>query len=77
LVLSSGKNNGENQTRLAFPVKKVPTPGNLRESYRKNERSLTAGELVTFYSAADHRLAEIIMNKLFDKIPASVWQHVR
>lgn len=43
----------------------------------KNERSLTAEELETFYSAADHRLAEIIMGKLFDKIPASVWQHVR
>ncbi|ECP2364621.1 hypothetical protein IAJ37_004821 [Salmonella enterica] len=33
--------------------------------------------MVKFYSAADHRLAEIIMNKLFDKIPVSVWQHVR
>ncbi|MDM7069495.1 Hha/YmoA family nucleoid-associated regulatory protein, partial [Enterobacter hormaechei] len=28
-------------------------------------------------SAADHRLAELTMNKLYDKIPSSVWKFVR
>ncbi|EMG0073481.1 transcriptional regulator, partial [Enterobacter hormaechei] len=27
--------------------------------------------------AADHRLAELTMNKLYDKIPSSVWKFVR
>ncbi|MBW6090876.1 hemolysin expression modulator Hha [Escherichia coli] len=30
-----------------------------------------------FYSAADHRLAELTMNKLYDKIPSSVWKFIR
>ncbi|HCQ8023526.1 MULTISPECIES: hemolysin expression modulator Hha [Enterobacteriaceae] len=60
-----------------FQLRKCQHRETLEKVIEKNERSLTAGELVTFYSAADHRLVEIIMNKLFDKIPASVWQHVR
>lgn len=60
-----------------FQLRKCQFRETLDKIIEKNEHSLSAGELVTFYSAADHRLAEIIMNKLFDKIPASVWQHVR
>ncbi|WMY75573.1 hemolysin expression modulator Hha [Buttiauxella selenatireducens] len=30
-----------------------------------------------FNSAADHRLAELTVNKLFDKIPASVWKLIK
>ncbi|EFF2379823.1 transcriptional regulator, partial [Salmonella enterica subsp. enterica serovar Heidelberg] len=26
---------------------------------------------------ADHRLAELTMNKLYDKIPSSVWKFIR
>ncbi|WP_277421709.1 Hha/YmoA family nucleoid-associated regulatory protein, partial [Citrobacter freundii] len=29
------------------------------------------------YPAADHRLAELTMNKLYDKIPTSVWKFIR
>ncbi|ECB2952088.1 hemolysin activation protein, partial [Salmonella enterica subsp. enterica] len=25
----------------------------------------------------DHRLAELTMNKLYDKVPASVWKYVQ
>ncbi|ENL6119096.1 hemolysin expression modulator Hha [Salmonella enterica] len=60
-----------------FQLRKCQFRKTLDKIIEKNEHSLSAGELVTFYSAADHRLAEITMNKLFDKIPASVWQHVR
>ncbi|HDT1380075.1 TPA: hemolysin expression modulator Hha [Klebsiella aerogenes] len=38
----------------------------------KNKYELSNDELETFYSAADHRLAELTMGKLYDKIPASV-----
>lgn len=43
----------------------------------KNKYELTNEQLETFYAAADHRLAELTMGKLYDKIPATVWQHVR
>lgn len=43
----------------------------------KNKYELSNEELAVFYSAADHRLAELTMNKLYDKIPVSVWKYVR
>ncbi|WP_244157321.1 Hha/YmoA family nucleoid-associated regulatory protein [Serratia oryzae] len=39
----------------------------------KNKYDLTNDQLETFYSAADHRLAELTMGKLYDKIPATAW----
>ncbi|MGS9235758.1 Hha/YmoA family nucleoid-associated regulatory protein, partial [Salmonella enterica subsp. enterica serovar Infantis] len=30
-----------------------------------------------FNSADDHRLAELTMNKLYDKVHASVWKYVQ
>ncbi|EEZ6201441.1 TPA: hemolysin activation protein [Escherichia coli] len=37
---------------------------------------LTLAELEAFNSAVDNRLAELTMNKLYDRVPASVWKHV-
>nr|EGA8138521.1 hemolysin expression modulator Hha [Salmonella enterica] len=42
-----------------------------------NRYKLSNDELESFNSAADHRLAELTMNRLYDKVPASVWQFVR
>ena len=41
------------------------------------EVTLNEDELIKFYGAADHRLAELITGKLFDKVPKSVWHLVR
>ncbi|WP_250217448.1 Hha/YmoA family nucleoid-associated regulatory protein [Escherichia coli] len=30
-----------------------------------------------FNSAADHRLAELITGKLYDRIPKEIWKYVR
>lgn len=49
----------------------------LERVIEKNHYALNADEMETFNSAADHRLAELTMNKLYDKIPPSVWQFVR
>ncbi|CAI1979956.1 HHA domain-containing protein [Serratia sp. PAMC26656] len=43
----------------------------------KNKYELSNDELETFNAASDHRLAELTMGKLYDKIPATVWQFVR
>lgn len=42
-----------------------------------NQYKLCDKELCVFYSAADHRLAELTVNRLYDKIPTSVWSFVR
>jgi len=49
----------------------------LERVIEKNKYELSDNELAVFYSAADHRLAELTMNKLYDKIPVSVWKFVR
>lgn len=41
-------------------------------SYKLNDR-----ELAVFYGAADHRVAELTMNRLYDKVPSTVWTFVR
>ncbi|HCN7575049.1 TPA: hemolysin activation protein [Escherichia coli] len=35
-----------------------------------------ASLMEAFNSAVDHRLAELTMNKLYDRVPASVWKYV-
>ena len=49
----------------------------LERVIEKNKYELSDNELAVFYSAADHRLAELTMNKLYDKVPVSVWKFVR
>lgn len=49
----------------------------LEKVIEKNRYSLADDELEKFNSAADHRLAELTMNKLYDRVPASVWQHIK
>lgn len=49
----------------------------LEKVIENNRYKLTDNELEKFNSAADHRLAELTMNKLYDKVPASVWRHIK
>lgn len=49
----------------------------LEKVIEANNYKLSKNDLIIFYSAANHRLAEITMNKLYDKIPACVWSFVR
>ncbi|MGP1939038.1 MAG: hemolysin expression modulator Hha [Arsenophonus sp. ET-DL9-MAG3] len=58
-------------------LRKCKTIETLERIIEKNKYELPESELELFYSAADHRLAELTMNKLYDKIPSSVWKYVR
>lgn len=49
----------------------------LEKVIHRNKYFLSYAELEHFNAAADHRLAELTMNKLYDKVPASVWKYVR
>ncbi|WP_216782329.1 hemolysin expression modulator Hha [Candidatus Profftia tarda] len=58
-------------------LRKCTTLYTLERLIEKNKYELSNDELETFYSASDHRLAEITMNKLYDKIPAEVWKYIK
>ncbi|PVZ87323.1 transcriptional regulator [Serratia sp. S1B] len=58
-------------------LRKCTTIDTLERVIEKNKYELSNNELEQFYSAADHRLAELTMNKLYDKIPVAVWKFVR
>ncbi|MGL9769412.1 MAG: HHA domain-containing protein [Sodalis sp. (in: enterobacteria)] len=58
-------------------LRKCRTLETLERVIEKNKYELSDDELEIFNSAADHRLAELTMNKLYDKVPISVWKYVR
>ncbi|QOI11139.1 hemolysin expression modulator Hha [Blochmannia endosymbiont of Colobopsis nipponica] len=58
-------------------LRKCRTLETLERVIEKNKYTLSDDELEIFNSAADHRLAELIMNQLYDKVPISVWKYVR
>jgi hemolysin expression modulating protein len=66
-----------NKIDYLMRLRKCTTIDTLERVIEKNKYELSNDELELFYSAADHRLAELTMNKLYDKIPTSVWKFVR
>lgn len=65
------------KTDWILKLRRCTTLDTLEKIIEKNRYTLSTDDLEIFNSAADHRLAELTMNKLYDKIPASVWQHIR
>ncbi len=65
------------KTEYLLRLRKCTTIDTLERVIEKNKYELSNDELELFYSAADHRLAELTMNKLYDKIPVSVWRYVK
>ncbi len=65
------------KTEYLLRLRKCTTIDTLERVIEKNKYELSDDELELFYSAADHRLAELTMNKLYDKIPVSVWRYVK
>mgnify|MGYP004706975077 FL=1 len=76
---SSDKNEKAKMNKIDYlmRLRKCTTIDTLERVIEKNKYELSDDELELFYSAADHRLAELTMNKLYDKIPVSVWKFVR
>ncbi|EPQ5271085.1 hemolysin expression modulator Hha [Klebsiella aerogenes] len=58
-------------------LKRCTSRETLEKVIEKNKYSLSDSELEYFNSAADHRLAELTMGKLYDKIPTGVWKFVK
>ena len=54
----------------------VVHPGRHWKSDFPHVINLPLRKLEAFNSAVDNRLAELTMNKLYDRVPASVWKYV-
>lgn len=65
------------KTDYLMRLRKCRSIDTLERVIEKNKYELSDNELAVFYSAADHRLAELTMNKLYDKVPVAVWKFVR
>ncbi|EPN9162981.1 Hha/YmoA family nucleoid-associated regulatory protein [Escherichia coli] len=48
----------------------------LEAIYDRMGPHIPAEDISSFESAVDHRRAEIIHNRLWDKVPASAWKYV-
>jgi len=44
---------------------------------KKRYDEMTDGDRLAFSSAADHRLAELMTGRLYDRVPRSAWTWVR
>lgn len=71
------KNATLTKTDYLMRLRRCRSIDTLERVIEKNKYELPDDELAVFYSAADHRLAELTMNKLYDKVPVSVWKFVR
>ncbi|MDH0671463.1 hemolysin expression modulator Hha [Enterobacter hormaechei] len=58
-------------------LRRCTSKDTLEKLIDKNTYSLSSYELETFNSAVDHRLAELTMGKLYDKVPPEVWKFVK
>lgn len=66
-----------NKKEWLLKLRKVKMLTSLDRVISLNENILSDRELIIFYSAADHKYAEIVTNKYFDKVPKDVWRLVK
>lgn len=60
-----------------FQLRRCQNRETLEKVIEHNSYKLNGAALSSFIAAADHRLAEIITGRLYDKVPASAWTYVR
>ncbi len=59
------------------PLRRCTSKETLERVIEKNKYSLSDDELEHFNAAVDHRLAEMTMGKLYDRVPPGVWKFVK
>lgn len=59
-----------------FRLRRCTSKETLERIIEKNQYSLSDDELEHFNAAVDHRLAEMTMGKLYDRVPPGVWKIV-
>lgn len=58
-------------------LRRCRTIETLEKVIESQNYKLSDGDLCIFFSASDHRLAELIMGKIYDKIPTSVCKLIK
>lgn len=60
-----------------YQLRRCSSVSTLEKIIDRNRYALSGAEREAFDSAADHRLAELTMNRLYDKVPKQVWTYIR
>lgn len=60
-----------------YQLRKCTSIDTLERVIEINRYKLDDKAAIVFNSAADHRLAELTMNRLYDKVPSGVWKYVK
>ncbi|MEB5981778.1 hemolysin expression modulator Hha [Enterobacter vonholyi] len=58
-------------------LRRCTSQDTLEKVIEKNKYALNSDELERFNAAVDHRLAELTMGKLYDRVPSGVWRFVK
>lgn len=64
------------RTDYLYMFRKCKTLDTVEKLYEHKRDSISGDEIADFNGAYDHRKAEIIHGKLWDKVPASAWKFV-
>ena len=67
----------KNRDEWLLQLRRCSTLATLEKVIEKNHYQLDEGDLEAFNAAADHRLAELTMNRLYDRVPGAVWKFVQ
>lgn len=67
----------EKRNNYIMQLRKVNDDGSLEKIIERMECDVSSKDIYAFYSAADHRRAEIAMGRFFEKVPKYVWYYVR
>ena len=65
------------QQKYLMKFRHCSKPETLEKVFERLALQLKGEELYAMLSASDHRRAELVHNKLWDKVPASAWKNVR
>lgn len=66
-----------NKKEWLLVLRQCTKEATLERVIEKKNYELTDAELAVFWGAADHRLAELIAGRLFDRVPLSMWKLIR
>ncbi|EMV2852846.1 HHA domain-containing protein [Klebsiella grimontii] len=58
-------------------LRRCTSKDTLERVIEKNKYSLSDVELEHFNAGVDHRLAEMTMGKLYDRVPPGIWKFVK
>ena len=64
------------RTQWLFRLRCLTRADSLEKIIERKKYELTDAELAVFWGAADHRLAELITGRLYDRVPKNVWRQV-